>query len=396
MIFRGKKLSDLQLEDFQRLVNDRVQEYDTVEYKRDMYGNSDADKREMLKDITSMANHRGGYLLIGIDENEEGIPTDIVGIEAGSHVERITSCCLDNVDKRIVGLDVRDVPLSNGRVVIIISIPESINAPHIITHTGLNQFWKRHGRQKDKMTIDEIGEVFDKRLSNLNRLDRFLFTRKAEILEDIGEQTFMIISAAPPYLRNETIFNNRDENLRNLISQPPRLQQVNRGISCGRPYPNINGLRADNRTPYSRMDIPVEMYIELFAIGYIEFGVLIEKDDSLGIVIRSGVEPPLIVDFIGFVQSVYEQYLPFSPLAISFSILNAKGIWLATSHHTERESREKWQRQHLELEKFYVDNISEERKLLTKAICDRLWQCFHRETCNLFDDAGTFRLPGEH
>jgi hypothetical protein len=391
MIFRGKKLSDLQTEDFQRLVNDRVQECDTLEYKRDMYGNSDAANREMLRDITSMANHRGGYLLIGIDENDEGIPTGIVGIEAGSHVERITSCCLDNVDKRIVGLEVRDVPLSNGRVVIIISIPESINAPHIITHTGLNQFWKRHGRQKDKMTVDEIGEAFDKRLSNLNRIDRLLFTRKAEILEDIGDKTFMIISAAPRYLRNEAIFNSRDENLRNLISQPPRLQQVSSGISCGRPYPTINGLRADSHTPYSRMDIPVTMYIEVFASGYTEFGVLIERDNSLGIVIRSLVEPPLIVDFMGFVQSVYEQYLPFSPLVIFFSILNAKGVWLVTSNHTERESREKWERQHLELGEFYVDNISEERKLLTKEICDRLWQCFHRETCNLFDDAGTFR-----
>jgi hypothetical protein len=391
MIFRGKKLSDLQTEDFQRLVNDRVQECDTLEYKRDMYGNSDAENREMLRDITSMANHRGGYLLIGIDENDEGIPTGIVGIEAGSHVERITSCCLDNVDKRIVGLEVRDVPLSNGRVVIIISIPESINAPHIITHTGLNQFWKRHGRQKDKMTVDEIGEAFDKRLSNLNRIDRLLFTRKAEILEDIGDKTFMIISAAPRYLRNEAIFNSRDENLRNLISQPPRLQQVSSGISCGRPYPTINGLRADSHTPYSRMDIPVTMYIEVFASGYTEFGVLIERDNSLGIVIRSLVEPPLIVDFMGFVQSVYEQYLPFSPLVIFFSILNAKGVWLVTSNHTERESREKWERQHLELGEFYVDNISEERKLLTKEICDRLWQCFHRETCNLFDDAGTFR-----
>lgn len=393
MIFHGKKLSDLQPEDFQRLVNDRVQECDTVEYKRDMYGNADAAKREMLKDITSMANHRGGYLLIGIDENDEGIPTDIVGIEAGGHVERITSCCLDNVDKRIVGLDVRDVPLSNGRVVTIISIPESVNAPHIITHTGLNQFWKRHGRQKDKMTIDEIGEAFDKSLSNLNRIDRFIFTRKAEILEDIGDKTFMVISAAPRYLRNEAIFNSRDENLRNLISQPPRLQQVSSGISCGRPYPTINGLRADNHAPYSRMDIPVTMYIEVFASGYIEFGVLIERDNNLGIVIRSLVEPPLIVDFMGFVQSVYEQYLPFSPLVIFFFILNAKGIWLVTSNHTERESREKWERQHLELGEFYVDNISEERKLLTKVICDRLWQCFHRETCNLFDDAGTFRIP---
>ncbi len=195
MVFRGRKLSDIKEQDLQRLKLDQVQERDTIEYKRAMYGHTDEEKREMLKDISSMANHRGGYLIIGIKEDEEGIPTDIVGIEASNHVERVTDSCLDNIDKRIVGLEIDDVPLSNGRVVVIISVPESMNAPHIVTFKGLNQFWKRHGRQKDKMTIDEIEEAFDKRLSNLNRLDRFLFTRKAEILESIGDKTYMVISS---------------------------------------------------------------------------------------------------------------------------------------------------------------------------------------------------------
>ncbi len=392
MVFRGNKLSDWEEQDLQKLIDDQLQERDTIEYKKDMYGNSDDDKREMLKDITSMANHRGGHILIGIEENDEGIPTNVVGIELGNHVERIRSSCLDNIDKKIVGLDIEDVSLSNGKLIIIISIPESLNAPHMVTYRGLNQFWKRHGRQKDKMSIDEIGEAFDKRLSNLNRLDRFLFTRKAEILEDIGDQTFMIISASPAYLRDEIVFNIRDGNLRKLIQNPQPFQNVADGIYCGNPYPTVNGLRADNRTPYYGSVTPVRMYIEVFANGYMEFGRLIRRDTTEGIRIKRLEEPPLIVDFMGFIQTVYEQYLPFTPLAISFSILNAKGIWLVVSGNTtEENSKEKWQREHLEFGKFYTDNISESRILLTKEICDRLWQCFHREGCNLFDDAGTFR-----
>ena len=151
-------------------------------------------------------------------------------------------------------------------------------------------------------------------------------------------------------------------------------------------------MRADNRTPYYGSVTPVRMYIEVFANGYMEFGRLIRRDTTEGIRIKRLEEPPLIVDFMGFIQTVYEQYLPFTPLAISFSILNAKGIWLVVSGNTtEENSKEKWQREHLEFGKFYTDNISESRILLTKEICDRLWQCFHREGCNLFDDAGTFR-----
>ncbi len=389
MILRGKRLSDLQGQDLQRLVSDQVQERDTLEYKRDMYGNSDDDKREMLRDISSMANHHGGYVVVGIEEDEEGIPTRIGGIEASNHVERITNSCLDNIDRRIVGLSVEDISLSNGRVVIVISVPESINAPHMVTYRGLNQFWKRHGRQKDKMTIDEIEEAFHKRLSNLNRLDGFLFTRKAQILENIGDQTQMLMSASPAFLRDEVIFHNQDDNLRQMILNPP--QQLPRGqISCGRPYPTLNGLRADQSTPYYN-NSAFDEYIEVFSNGYVEFGKQIEREHEQGVYIASGVEIPLIVNFMRFIESIYGQYLPLASLVVSLSILNAKGIWLAVSSHSSEDSRVKWQEQHLELGKFYAENISGERKLLTKAICDRLYQAFNRERCNLLDDAGTFQ-----
>jgi len=388
MIFRGKKLSDIQEQDLQRLVDDQVQERDTVEYKRDMYGNSDEDKREMLRDITSMANHRGGYLVIGVEEDDEGIPTNVVGIEVGNHVDRLRDSCLDNIDKRIVGLDIEDIPLSNNRVVIVVSIPTSINAPHMVTYKGLNQFWKRYGRQKEKMTIDEIGEAFDRKLSNLNRLDRFLFLRKAEILETIGDQPYMIISSSPAYLRDEAVFDIRDENLRDKIIKPPCLAGNMGSIFCGIPYPTIYGLRAN--IPYGT-NSSLYQYIEIFSNGYIEFGKLIEEGQH-GKYFAGQVDTASIVNFMQFIENVYEQYLPLTPIAVSLAIYNAKDIWLADSESARRDEPIKWQKQHLELGKFYAENISEECKLLTKHICDRLWQAFHREKSNVFDDAGTFPI----
>lgn len=396
MVFRGQKLSDIKEQHLERLVHDQVQERDTIEYKKVMYGQSDEEKREMLKDITSMANHHGGYLIIGIEEDNEGIPTGVFGIEAGNHVERITNSCLDNIDKRIVGLEVEDVSLSNGRSVVVISIPESMNAPHMVTFKGLNQFWKRHGRQKDKMTIDEISEAFDKRLSNLNRLDRFIFTRKAESLESIGEQTYMVISSSPAYLRDEVIFDIHDQDLRGIVLNPPLLVKGMGNISCGQPYPTINGLRADNRPPYYG-DKPVQGdYIEIFSTGYIEYGQLIEYakpitlDEDLGLYFASEYHTAYIVNFMRLIENIYGIYLPLTPLVVSFAIYNSRGMWLADG--TRHEKNIKWPKQHLELGKFYAENLSAERKLLTRRICDRLWQAFHREKSNVFDDAGTFQI----
>lgn len=394
MIFRGKKLSDIEEQELQRLVDDQFQERDTVEYKRDIYGNSDEDKREMLKDITSMSNHRGGYIVIGIEADDEGIPTTVVGIEAGNHVERITSSCLDNVDKRMVGLEIKDIPLSNGRVVIIISIPESINAPHMVTYKGLNQFWRRHGRQKDKMTIDEIGEAFDRRLSNLNRLDRFLYTRKAEILEDIGDNPWMVMSSSPSYIRDEIVFDVHDEVLRSIVQNPPKLKGMIGDISCGEPYTTINGLRADNRSPYNTYyDTTLREYIELFCNGYIEYGRLMPEQGELGLYFASVADTAYIVNFVRLIRKIYEIYLPLTPVVVSCAIYNAKGIWLAVSKHlTEQDKLEKWKKQHLELGEFYVENTAEEFKILPKRISDRIWQAFHREKATVFDGAGTFRF----
>ena len=393
MIFSGKRLSSLQEQDLQRLVGDQVQERDSIEYKRDMYGNSDDDKREMLKDITSMANHRGGYIVIGIEADDEGIPTKVIGIEPDNYVERIRSSYLNNIDKRIVGLDIEDISLSNSRVVIVISIPESINAPHMVTYRGLNQFWRRHGRQKEKMTTQEIGEAFDKRLSNLNRLDRFLLLRKTESLEDIGEKTFMVISSSPAVLLDETVLPVHDENLRELIRNIPQLAGRMGIISCGNPHPTINGLRADGSTPYYHINPPLTEYIEVFTNGFIEYGGIFEEIGGQSRKYFAGIaDTASIVNFMGFIQEVYDQYLPLRPLVVNFTIYNAKDMYLAASHgNSDKDKLVRWQKQHLELGRFYTDNISEERKLLTKAICDRLYQAFNRERCNQFDDAGTFR-----
>lgn len=392
MPFRGKRLSEITEQNLQRLIDDEVQERDIIEYKSTMYGKLDEDKREMLRDITSMANHRGGYVIIGIEEDKQGIPVKLVGIESGNHVERITDSCLDNVDKRIIGLEVEDVTLSNGKVVVIVSSPESMNAPHMITFGGLNQFWKRHGRQKERMTIDEIGEAFEKRLSNLNRLDRFLFTRKAEILESIGDKTYMVISSSPAYLRDEAVFDIYDKNLRGTILDPPSFSGTFGSINCGQPYPTIHGLRADNRDPYWNSKSIESDYLEIFRNGYIEYGKLIGQPGE-DLSFASKADAAYIVNFVMLIEKIYGIHLPMMPIVLNFVIYNARRMWLAAGNQFPKDDKQvKWQGQHLELDEFYIENLTGEAKLLPRRINDCIWQAFHRDRAVIFDDEGNLNI----
>jgi hypothetical protein len=72
---------DISEADLDDIIQAAVPEGLVIEYKRDAYGNSDTDKKEALKDITSFANSAGGHLILGIEETN-GIPTGLMGLPA--------------------------------------------------------------------------------------------------------------------------------------------------------------------------------------------------------------------------------------------------------------------------------------------------------------------------
>ncbi|MFD2270088.1 helix-turn-helix domain-containing protein [Undibacterium arcticum] len=59
-----------QKNDLAELIVGQVPEGLRIDYKRDLYGNSDADKREVLKDISGFANAFGGHLIVGMEEQK--------------------------------------------------------------------------------------------------------------------------------------------------------------------------------------------------------------------------------------------------------------------------------------------------------------------------------------
>ncbi|MFZ0514457.1 MAG: ATP-binding protein [Candidatus Nitrosopolaris sp.] len=54
--------------DLQELIDNEVREDKMIDYKRDMIGHREEDKKEYCRDVSSFANDSGGHLIIGIDE----------------------------------------------------------------------------------------------------------------------------------------------------------------------------------------------------------------------------------------------------------------------------------------------------------------------------------------
>ncbi len=114
-----------------------------------MYSNNHKGIVDLLTDVTAMANSRRGISLLALKKisgASDGTPKCIVGIENGDiEANRIQNVCFDSIDEIIIGLRVRDIPLSNGKHCVIIQIPNSVKKPHMVLYETpfiFYQTWK--------------------------------------------------------------------------------------------------------------------------------------------------------------------------------------------------------------------------------------------------------------
>lgn len=101
--------------DLAELVTGQVPEGLHLDYKRDTYGSSDSDKRELLKDVSAFANANGGHIVIGMDEIE-GVASDLCGIRPPNiddESSRLDQIIRTGIEPRIPGCRVKAVSLSN-------------------------------------------------------------------------------------------------------------------------------------------------------------------------------------------------------------------------------------------------------------------------------------------
>ena len=179
-------LEDVSWSDLEELVEGGVPEALRLEYKREPYGGSDDDKRELLKDVSALANSSGGHLIIGIAaiggcaETLGGLDKVVVDAE----VLRMESIIRSSVEPRIVGLQMQAVTSDSGRTAIVIRVQRSWNGPHRVTFKGLNKFYVRGSASVNEASVEELRTMFTQAGSALDqarefRRERLLFVSGA-------------------------------------------------------------------------------------------------------------------------------------------------------------------------------------------------------------------------
>lgn len=179
-----KPLDQVQYSDLDTFVKAGWPEGKTVEYKRDTYGSADADKKELLKDVSSFANTQGGDIFIGVDE-DKGIPISVPGITVAnvdSEKLRLEEIIRNGLEPRI-DFSIHAVSTPASTTVLILRINESLLAPHRVVFRGqFGEFWARSTAGKFSMDTDELRRAFTLTDSVFQQIREFRQNRVMQIL----------------------------------------------------------------------------------------------------------------------------------------------------------------------------------------------------------------------
>ena len=157
----GARAEDINEEHLARLVAGGVREDADLDFKRERYGNTDSEKREMAADIAAMANDRGGLIIIGIrDENDVAAELTPVELVDGEEA-RIHQVAASNIAPHL-RFKVRPVPSANdhSRGYYLLVVPPSTLRPHAVRQDRNLRFPRRDGTTKRWLNEPEVADAY--------------------------------------------------------------------------------------------------------------------------------------------------------------------------------------------------------------------------------------------
>ena len=179
-----KPFVDITLNDIEGLKNDEISEGRDIDYKLLLDLDSDDKKRELLSDISSFANSNGGFLIYGIQE-DNGIIQDICGFEISNLDEmklKIENLLRTSIEPRISKVEIKSLDLQNNLKVLILKIPKSWSAPHVVKHKKHWKFYSRNSAGKYPFDVSELRNAFMQSESITDKVEKIRLERLSDIV----------------------------------------------------------------------------------------------------------------------------------------------------------------------------------------------------------------------
>src|ERR1700728_1621587 len=155
----------------QRLIEARIPESTTIEYKSALVLSSTPQRRELLKDLTGMGNGGGGTLIFGMEEEEgTSIAKCLSPLPEVSVLGQIENLVIDAVRPPLIWS--HQSFEAEGGWVIVVDVERSPLGPYMVQAYGDQRFHIRSGQVVHRMSEQEVRDAYSLALRQTDRRDQ--------------------------------------------------------------------------------------------------------------------------------------------------------------------------------------------------------------------------------
>lgn len=368
--------------DIQRLVTTKVPEGRGLDYKRDAYGADGKGTFELLKDVSALANTDGGDIIIGVDEERDdggqpnGLPQSVNGVDISNWDKerlRLEQTIRDGLAPRVLGVHLHKLDLAPPKALVIIRVPQSLQAPHMIIAGQRSPFYARIPGASYPMDITEIRQGILRSASILDRAEAFRRNRVEQVLR--GEGPVIMAPDAKVFLH-----------ILPLRALPFAIDLSNQEVlERLRSYPPVPSNGYDFRINFegqlnyvaSRIDGAAAAYVQIFRDASLEFchtGISRSPSgpDRPGQIYSSTLEKRLIANLDQALGLFRDLTIPL-PAAVFATLTSVKGYLMPGGPRYNSDDFYPIDRDHLYPPGQIVERPEQKAAAVLKPIFDSVW-----------------------
>ncbi len=368
----NKPIAQLKEEDIQALVDNKERESSILEYKQEISG-TDREKKEISKDISAMANTEGGYLIIGIQEDNSranaiiGTPKTIGKQPVEAWIENVL---ITNVRPKII-ITPKVITLASisDRVLIVIHIPQSSKRPHMVITDGRNAYYTRHNYQATYADEHEVRSMFLESKNLGDKMETFLNTRNLinplddnfaitplskqlskslrqtrELPENFNGNPFIMFSACPRYLEERVDIASSDFRTWLETNDQINLFGLNIDFLDYDKTVSADSIRSVKKIQLENdQEVLTYRYLEIFRNGYLENGISSEimwPHKELGLMFQIAYFTAAFWLFMKFICKLYEHIGYLDEINLITSLVDVENVTL--HGFGKKNEKEKW------------------------------------------------------
>lgn len=321
-----RHIEDITEADLQKLCEDGQDERKWIEFKAALPGRADDDRKEFLYDVSSFANTDGGHIVYGLRE-EDSCAKEVCGLgdlDSGAEVDRLRNSIRDGIRPRLPGVDCRAIDLSSGSAAIIIHIPKSWAAPHVVTFKNASRFYGRTSNGKGQLDVDEIRNAF----LGTNEIPKRLQALRAERIFAISSKHAEILKAGRPIIVLQVIpYSALIPGASVDVTSPDATRNVLPLGGQGNPRINFDGVIVEHN----------DSYVQVWRTGEIELvDAWLLDDVGRKVIPANQIEFEIISATLDYAKA--QKNLGCSPpIAIALSLLGFRGFKIPGGKPVDRD-----------------------------------------------------------